>query len=101
MKCLRRLEDTNLYFLCDTSYSPDKEEKISVEGFSKAQRSLKELLIHEENYMQLWSISYVREGKIRDIYELILYKTIPKMIESTKEKRNSGQDGGRSQGADC
>ena len=37
MKCLRRLEDTDLYFLCDMSSNPDKEEKIYVEGFSKAQ----------------------------------------------------------------
>ena len=60
MKCLRRLEDTDLYFPCDTSSNPDKEENISVEGFSKSQRSLKELLIHEETYMKLWSISCVR-----------------------------------------
>ena len=37
MKCLRRLEDTDLYFLCDMSSNPDKEENISVEGLSKAQ----------------------------------------------------------------
>ena len=114
MKCLRRLEDRDLYFLCDTSSNPDKEENISVEGFSKDQRSLKELLIHEETYMPLWSISCVkdsmviqvkrsleglasnqsasmtmREGKIREIYELSLQKTMPKMIESTKEKREN------------
>ena len=86
MKCLRRLEDTDLYFLCDMISNPDKEEKIYVEGFSKAQRSLKELLIHEETCMQLWSISCVREGKIRDTYEISLQNTMPKMIEITKEK---------------
>ena len=64
MKCLRRLEDTDLYFLCDTSSNLDKEEKISVEGFSKAQRSLKEMLIHEETYMPLWSISCVRDSMV-------------------------------------
>ena len=31
----------------------------------------------------------MREGKIREIYELILQKTMPKMIESTKEKREN------------
>ena len=80
MKSLRRLEDTDLYFLCDTSSNLDKEEKISMEGFSKYQRSLKELLIHEETYMQIWSIYCVREGKIREIYELSLQKMMPKMI---------------------
>ena len=64
MKCLRRLEDKNLHFLCDTSSNPDKEENISVEGFSKDQRSLKELLIHEETYMPLWSISCVRDSMV-------------------------------------
>ena len=37
MKCLRRMEDTDLYFLYDMISNPDKEEKISMEGFSKAQ----------------------------------------------------------------
>ena len=37
MKCLRRLEDTDLYFIFDTSSNLDKEENIYVEGFSKAQ----------------------------------------------------------------
>ena len=37
MKFLRRLEDTDLYFPCDMNSNPDKEERISVEGFSKAQ----------------------------------------------------------------
>ena len=35
MKCLRRLEDTYVY--CDMSSNPNKEERIYVEGFSKAQ----------------------------------------------------------------
>ena len=43
----------------------------------------------------------MREGKIRDIYKLSLQKTIPNMMEITKEKRDSGQDGGRPQGTDC
>ena len=30
-----------------------------------------------------------REGKIREIYELSLQKTMPNMIESTKEKREN------------
>ena len=34
MKCLRRLEDTDFYFLCDKISNPDKEERISVEDFS-------------------------------------------------------------------
>ena len=33
MNYLRRLEDTN--FPCDKISNPDKEERISVEGFSK------------------------------------------------------------------
>ena len=64
MKCLRRLEDTDLYFLCDMSSNPDKEENISVEGFSKDQRSLKELLIHENTYMQLWSMYCMRDSMV-------------------------------------
>ena len=35
MKCLRRMEDTDSYFLCDKISNPDKEERISVDGFSK------------------------------------------------------------------
>ena len=35
--------------------------------------------------MPLWSISSIREGKIREIYELSLQKMMPKMIESIKE----------------
>ena len=31
----------------------------------------------------------IREGKIRETYELSLQKTMPKMIESTKEKREN------------
>ena len=31
----------------------------------------------------------MREGKIRGIYKLSLQKTMPKMIESTKEKREN------------
>ena len=111
MKCLRRLEDTDLYLLCDMSSNLDKEEKIYVEGLSKDQISLKEMLIHKETYMQLWSISCVkdlmviqvkwslggltsnqsasmtmREGNIREIYEISLQNTMPKMIEITKEE---------------
>ena len=37
MKCLRRLEDTDLYLLSDMNSNLDKEENISVEGFSKDQ----------------------------------------------------------------
>ena len=86
MKCLRRLEDTDLYLLCDMSSNLDKEEKIYVEGFSKAKRPLKELLIHEETYMPFWSISSIREGKIREIYKLSLQKMMPKMIERKKKQ---------------
>ena len=34
MKCLRRLEDTDSYFLFDKISNPDKEERISVDDFS-------------------------------------------------------------------
>ena len=53
------------------SSNPDKEERISVEGFSKYQRSLRDLLIYK---------------KIRETYKLSLQKTMPKMIESKKKK---------------
>ena len=35
MQCLRRLEDTYSQFLCDKSSNQDKEERISVDDFSK------------------------------------------------------------------
>ena len=84
MKCLRRLEDTDLYFPYDTSSNLDRGKDI-YGRLLKSLRSFKELLIHEETYIQLWSISgvasdesasmTVREGKIRETYKLSLQKT--------------------------
>ena len=57
MKCLRRLEDTD--FPCDKSSNPDKEEKISVEDFSKPEDPWK---VSGAMRVRAW----LREGKIRD-----------------------------------
>ena len=47
----------------------------------QVKRSLEGLASNQSTSMTM------REGKIREIYELSLQKTVPKMIESTKEKK--------------